>query len=233
MCWVNWHYNRNPLALKTGRRFHSAAGMTPDWGSSMNFVARIAVATAIFTAMTGSGFAHTGHGDTSGFMHGFTHPFGGLDHVLVMVAAGLYAVMLGGRALWLVPATFVGMMAFGGALGASGFALPFGEIAIATSVVALGLTIALRATLPTLATVALVGLFATVHGYAHGIEMPEGASGYQYAAGFMLGTALLHSGGMALGLVAGKFSEAGGLRAIQAAGGAMALAGVAFLTSSL
>jgi urease accessory protein len=166
-------------------------------------------------------------------MHGFAHPFGGLDHVLVMVAVGLYAVMLGGRALWLVPATFLGVMALGGALGASGLALPFGETAIAASVIVLGLAIALRLTLPTLTAIALVDLFAVFHGYAHGLEMPQSASGQQYAAGFMLATALLHSTGIMLGLLAAKLSEAGGLRAMQAAGGAMTLAGVAFLTNAV
>jgi urease accessory protein len=198
----------------------------------MNLVKRIAVATAIFAAMTGAAFAHSGHGDASGFVQGFAHPFGGLDHVLVMVAVGLYAVLLGGRALWLVPATFLGVVALGGALGAAGFALPFGEVAIAASVIVLGLAIALRLTLPTLSTIALVGLFAIFHGYAHGAEMPASASGYQYAAGFMLATTLLHSAGIALGFLAGKLSAAGGQRAIQAAGGAMALAGVAILAGA-
>src|SRR3954471_3509414 len=160
----------------------------------MNSITRILVAIAtIFTALTSVAFAHTGHGDAGGFMQGLTHPFGGLDHVLVMVAVGFYAVLLGGRALWLVPATFVGLMALGGALGASGFALPLGEIGVATSVIVLGLAIALRLTLPALVSVVLVGLFATFHGFAHGLERPQSASGYQYAAGFMLATALLHS----------------------------------------
>jgi urease accessory protein len=199
----------------------------------MNFVARIAMAAVIFTAMIGAAFAHTGHGDTSGFMQGLTHPFGGFDHVLVMLAVGLYAVRLGGRALWLMPATFVSVMALGGALGAAGLVLPFGEIAIATSVIVLGLAIALRLTVTTLVSAVLIGLFATFHGFAHGLEMPQSASGPQYAAGFMLATALLHGVGIALGLLAGKLSEAGGRRAIQAAGGAMALAGVVFLTSAV
>jgi urease accessory protein len=199
----------------------------------MNFVARIAMTSAIFTATTGAAFAHTGHGDASGFVHGFAHPFGGLDHMLVMVAVGFYAVLLGGRAVWLMPATFPGVMALGGALGASGFALLFGEIAIAASVIVLGLAIALRLTLPTLSAIALVGLFAIFHGYAHGAEMPASGSAYQYAAGFMLATALLHGTGIAVGLLASKLSEAGGRRAIQLGGGAMALAGFAFLSSAL
>ena len=121
-------------------------------------------------------------------------------------------------------------MAIGGALGIAGIALPYVEIGIALSVVVLGLAVALRMSLPALAAMALVGLFAIFHGYAHGAEMPRDVSGYAYAAGFMLATALLHGAGIALGLLAGRFAAQGGWRVAQAAGGAMALAGVAILT---
>ena len=113
------------------------------------------------------------------------HPLGGLDHVLAMVAVGLYAALLGGRALWLVPGTFVAVMALGGALGMAGYALPYTEIGIALSVIVLGLAVALRISLPTLAAMALAGLFAIFHGHAHGAEMPQDLSGYEYAAGFL------------------------------------------------
>ena len=136
-------------------------------------VARIAAAAAALIALSGAALAHTGAGATSGFAHGFVHPIGGLDHVLAMVAVGLYAALLGGRALWLVPATFVGAMALGGALGMAGLALPYGEIGIALSVIALGLAVALRISLPVLIATALAGLFAIFHGHAHGAEMPR------------------------------------------------------------
>jgi urease accessory protein len=191
-------------------------------------VTRIATATAVLFSLTGAALAHTGAGGTSGFTHGFMHPLGGLDHVLAMVAVGLYAALLGGRALGLVPATFVGAMAAGGALGMAGLALPYGEVGIALSVIALGLAVALRISLPVLLATGLAGLFAIFHGHAHGAEMPD-ASGLTYAAGFMLATALLHGVGIALGLAAGRLSERGGWRAAQAAGGAMAFAGVAIL----
>lgn len=110
---------------------------------------------------------------------------------------------------------------------------PLGEIGIATSVIVLGSALALRIALPTLSAIALVGLFAIFHGFAHGAEIPQSASGYQYATGFILATALLHSTGIALGLLADKLSKVGGRRTVQLAGGAMALAGVAFLTSAL
>ena len=165
----------------------------------------------LLIALTGAAFAHTGLGDAAGFTHGFMHPVGGLDHVLAMVAVGLYAALLGGRALWLVPATFVAVMAIGGALGMAGFGLPYAEIGIALSVVVLGLAVALRLSLPTLAAMALVGLFAVFHGHAHGAEMPQDVSGYAYAAGFMLATALLHCAGIALGLAGRQVRRAGRL----------------------
>lgn len=178
-------------------------------------------APAILLALTGPAFAHTGHGADS-FVLGFAHPLGGIDHVLAMVAVGLYATMLRGRALWLVPATFVSVMTVGGALGVAGYALPYTEIEIAASVIVLGLAVTLCVSLPTLAAMALVGLFAIFHGHAHGAEMPQTVAGYEYAAGFVLATALLHGVGIAFGLVTGQSR----LRVAQAAGAAMAVAGV-------
>ncbi len=196
----------------------------------MNSVTR-AAAAAILVAIPGAALAHPGH-DAGGFAHGLVHPLGGLDHVLAMVAVGLYAALPGGRALWLVPATFVGVMAIGGALGAAGYPLPYVETGIALSVIVLGLAVALRVSLPTLGAMALAGLFAIFHGHTHGAEMPLGVSGVTYAAGFMLATALLHGAGIAIGLVAGRLAEHGGWRVAQAAGGAMALAGIALLANA-
>ncbi len=175
--------------------------------------------------------AHTGHG-ASGFVHGFAHPLGGIDHVLAMVAVGLYAAVIGGRALWLILAAFLGAMAIGGALGVIGYALPHAEIGIAVSVIVLGLAVALRVSLPTLAAMALVGLFAIFHGHAHGAEMPQSLSGSEYALGFLLATAMLHAVGIALGLAAGRLAERGGWRIAQAAGAAIAAAGLALLATS-
>lgn len=173
--------------------------------------------------------AHTGVGDTHGFTHGFLHPVSGIDHVLAMVAVGLFAAHLGGRALWLVPAAFVGMMAVGGALGMGGIDVPYVEIGIAMSVVVLGLAVAVRWNVPTATAMALVGVFAIFHGHAHGAEMPEDASGLGYAVGFMLATALLHAIGVGAGLAIGLFGERAGTRFAQAAGGAMALTGIGLL----
>ena len=172
-------------------------------------------------------FAHTDVGDAHGFMHGFTHPLSGVDHILVMVTVGLFAARLGGRALWLVPASFVGMMVLAGALATSGTSLPFVEVGIATSVIALGLIVAFEAKPPVAAAMALVAFFAIFHGYAHGAELPEDASGAAYGAGFVLATALLHAIGIGIGLALGRAEVPGGERILQLGGCAMSAAGVA------
>jgi urease accessory protein len=125
------------------------------------------------------------------------------------------------------------MMAVGGALGMAGIGLPLVETAIALSVVVLGLAIAVRLHLPTVAAMALVGTFALFHGHAHGAEMPGTASVLAYGVGFLLATAFLHAAGIGLGLAIGKAGEAFGSRAAQAAGSAMAVAGLAILAGSL
>jgi urease accessory protein len=191
--------------------------------------ARFALA-AILVALPGAAFAHVGGALGHGFAHGFAHPFGGLDHVLAMVAVGLLAAHLGGRALWLVPSSFLAMMAAGGALGMAGLPLPHAEIAIALSVVVLGLAIALRIGVPTLAAMGLVGFFAVFHGFAHGSEMSAGGSLYAYAFGFIAATALLHAAGMAFGILIDRFGEAPARRLVQATGGAMTLAGIAIFS---
>jgi urease accessory protein len=169
-------------------------------------------------------FAHVGVGDTDGITRGFMHPVSGVDHVLAMVAVGLLAAHLGGRALWLVPLSFVGMMAFGGVLGMAGAALPYVEVGIGLSVVGLGAALALAANPPVAVAMALVGLFAIFHGHVHGAEMPDTASGLAYALGFIFATLLLHATGIGAGLLIG-----GERRITQVTGSAMALAGVAIL----
>ena len=176
--------------------------------------------------MPAAAFAHTGIGDAHGLTHGFAHPFGGLDHVLAMVAVGAVRRLAWPWALWLVPAAFIALMAAGGALGMTGVGLPFVELGIAASVVVLGLAVALRVGLPTVAAMGLVGFFAMFHGYAHGAEMPAAASGFEYALGFMLATALLHLAGIALGFGAGRI---GSRVALRAGGAAIAAAGVGML----
>lgn len=173
--------------------------------------------------------AHPAIGDAAGFSHGFAHPMSGLDHVLAMVMVGVFAFQLGGRATWLVPTTFVLVMALGGALGAAGINVPFVELGIALSVVVLGAIVALDVKAPLAAALGIVGLFAIFHGHAHGAEMPENAAGAAYAAGFMIATALLHLTGLALGFVVGRAGERRGAFVTRAAGGIAAISGVGIL----
>jgi len=156
--------------------------------------------------------AHPGH-DASGFASGLAHPLHGLDHILAMVAVGLWAVQLGGRAKWLVPASFVSVMAIGGALGMAGVAMPFAEQGIFASVLILGVLIAAAVRLPLAASMSIVGLFALCHGHAHGLEMPGTAAGLAYGAGFVLATAILHASGIGAGLMIQHYAAARWLRA--------------------
>jgi len=153
------------------------------------------------------------------------HPMFGMDHLLAMVAIGLWAVQLGGRALWMVPGAFVLAMAVGGTMGMNGVALNGAETGIAMSVLILGLFILAAVRMPLWAGALIAGLFAICHGHAHGTGMPGAASGGLYAMGFMLATALLHGCGIALGLSAGKFADT---RLVRIAGAAVMMIG-AFL----
>lgn len=177
--------------------------------------------------------AHVGIGDAHGFAHGFAHPLGGIDHLLTMVAIGVFAAHLGGRALWIVPLTFVTVMAIAGLMGMAGFSVPFVELGIGLSVVVLGLVVAFQLGLPTVAAMALVGFFANFHGHAHGMEMPETASALAYGAGFICATVLLHAVGIGFGLVVGKLGELSGRRVVRVGGGAMTLAGIAILFGAI
>jgi urease accessory protein len=178
-------------------------------------------------------FAHTGVGNTSGLVHGFGHPISGLDHVLAMVMVGVFAWQLGGRALWLVPTTFVAVMAVAGALGIAGIGVPFVEIGIAVSVVVFGAVVAFDLKAPTVAVMGVVGLFAVFHGHAHGAEIPEDTGGVAYAAGFMIATALLHLAGISAGFLIGKAGEHYGSLAARLTGGSVTVAGVVLLVGVL
>ena len=156
--------------------------------------------------------AHPGHGANS-FASGFAHPAHGLDHILAMLAVGLWAVQLGGRAKWLVPAAFVSVMALGGALGMTGMAMPFAEQGIVASVLVLGVLIAAAVRLPMAASMAVVGIFALCHGYAHGVEMPVTAVGFSYGLGFAGATVLLHACGIGAALLLQRSAESRWLRA--------------------
>lgn len=180
---------------------------------------RILTAAAALSLAAAPAFAHTGVGAHSGF----AHPLFGLDHLLAMVAVGAWAALLGGRALWLVPAAFVAAMVAGGALAVSGVALPMVETAIALSVVVLGALVAVNARVVVGLGMAVVAAFAVFHGHAHGSELPTGLSAAGYAAGFALATALLHAAGAALATVVVRLAST---RAVRWAGAATAAAGI-------
>jgi len=157
-------------------------------------------------------FAHPGH-EGAGLVDGFLHPLGGVDHIIAMVAGGLVAARLGGRALWLVPASFVATMALAGLAGMAGAGLPYVETGITLSVVVLGAVAVFGVAMPVAAAMGVVAFFAAFHGYAHGTEMPETASGLAYGAGFVAATALLHGVGIGLGLMIGQVGRSAVRRA--------------------
>lgn len=182
---------------------------------------KVLVPVAAAALVASPALAHVGPGAHDSFAAGFGHPFLGLDHMLAMVAVGLWAAMLGGRALILVPAAFVGVMVLGFIAGAAGVPLPFVEPAILASVVVLGLLVALALPISALAGGALVGFFALFHGHAHGTEV--GTAGFlAYGAGFVAATVLLHVIGIVSGIALGRFGPV----LLRVAGGATALGGL-------
>lgn len=190
----------------------------------------VSVAIAIFAASSTIANAHVGVGDTGGFAHGFKHPIGGIDHILAMVMVGLFAAQLGGRAMWLVPAAFVGVMALGGMVGFSSLPLPFVELGIGLSIVVFGAAVAFGLKRIVAAAMGLAGFFALFHGFAHGAEMPDNVAGFTYGAGFVVATALVHAAGLSLGLIAASGAGPRGETLVRAAGALTAVAGVAVVT---
>ena len=144
--------------------------------------------------------AHTGAGTVHGFVDGLLHPLMGIDHLLVMLAIGLWAVMLGGRALWLLPVSFLLMMAAGAGLQLAGFTFNSAETWVAFSVLVSGLLVWRNYHISSGLAVALAGGFALIHGFVHASELQSGADASAYAAGFLFTTVLLHVIGIAAGL---------------------------------
>ena len=170
--------------------------------------------------------AHDQQGQAAGFVTGVLHPVSGLDHVLAMVAVGLWGAQLGAPAIWLLPVTFPLMMAFGGFLGLVGVPLPGVEIGIATSAILLGTMVALQARPPLALAALLVAFFAVFHGHAHGTELPAGQSGLLYSVGFVVATGLLHAVGISIGLI---HRWVAGRALLRGAGVIVVLAGGFFL----
>ena len=175
----------------------------------------------ILCLFAGTASAHSGDHTASGFVGGLAHPLLGLDHLFAMIAIGLWAAQQGGRALWAVPAAFVGAMVLGGGLAWSGLALPHVETALALSVLVLGLLIATRRQWAVTAGMAIAAGFALFHGYAHGLEMPQAASPVPYGLGFVLATVCLHGAGIASSLI--------GRHAVRVAGIGIAATGLALI----
>ena len=187
---------------------------------------RIAATASLFGMSAAPAFAHLDPAEHGSFMAGVSHPLFGIDHILAMVAVGLWASLLGGRAIWLVPTAFVGTMAVGFAAALLAWPLPFVEPVILASVVVIGLMAAVALNVPTALAMLMVGFFAFFHGHAHGGEL--GAAGAaSFGVGFAVSTAALHAAGIALGLgLANLFGGATGRLLARLAGGATALGGL-------
>jgi len=170
--------------------------------------------------------AHTESGTIGGFVSGFQHPLTGLDHIVAMVAVGLWGAYLGAPAMWLLPVVFPVVMALGGGLGVLGTPLPAVEKCIALSGVLLGLAVAFAARPPLWLSATIVGFFAIFHGHAHGTELPEAANAMTYAVGFVIATGLLHLSGIALGLLV---RWPWGRVVVRTGGAAIAIIGLGFL----
>lgn len=173
--------------------------------------------------------AHEG-GSAAGLVSGLMHPVSGLDHVLAMVAVGIWGAQLGAPAIWILPVTFPMVMAFGGMLGLLGVEVPGVELGIGLSALLLGIMLAVEATPPLGVAAALVGFFAIFHGYAHGAELPAGQSGLIYSIGFVVSTGMLHASGIALGVI---HRWTWGQRALRVCGVLIALAGSWFTLGAL
>lgn len=184
------------------------------------------LAAGAMALTTSPAFAHLNPAEHGSFAAGFTHPLSGADHILAMVAVGLWAAMLGGRALVVVPAAFVSVMLLGFVAALLGMPLPFVEPVILASVVVLGLMVALALPVSPVVGAIIAGFFAFFHGHAHGGEIGS-ATFLSYAAGFAFATVLLHAAGMGIGLATGRIMTGkNGRVALRLAGGATALGGL-------
>jgi urease accessory protein len=183
---------------------------------------RLVAAFVTVTALNTTAFAHTIPGQAHGFVTGFLHPLSGLDHILAMVAVGIWGSQLGRPAIWVLPVAFPLVMSFGGVLGVRGVPIPGVEIGVAASALVLGVMIALSARPPLWIAALIVGAFAIFHGHAHGTELPKAASPLTFALGFVLATGLLHVCGILIGLI--NFWPSG-TRVLRAAGGVIAVVG--------
>ena len=185
-----------------------------------------ALTIALLVLLPSTASAHSETGGVGGLVSGFTHPLTGLDHIVAMVAVGLWGAFLGGRAMWMLPVVFPVVMALGGALGVLGIPLPSVETGIALSGIILGLMVTFAAKPPLWVAAVIVGFFAVFHGHAHGTELPSAANPITFAIGFVTSTGLLHLSGIALGLLV---RWPWGRVTVRVSGAVIALIGFAFL----
>lgn len=186
----------------------------------------------LFTLLPQIVYAHDGSNvPIGGFLVGLIHPVLGYDHLLAMLSVGVLSAQIGGKAIWTVPATFVGVMAVGGALGFTPLELPATESGIAASLIILGLVISADRRLPVILAMLGVGFFAIFHGYAHGAEMPQAAQPLLYALGFLTGTVAIHIAGVVIGDIARHYQR--GPAIVRIGGVLIALTGIFFITGLL
>jgi urease accessory protein len=188
------------------------------------------VGTALAVLAPSAALAHVQPGEAGGFLTGFLHPISGLDHVIAMVAVGLWGAQLGAPAIWLLPVTFPMVMAMGGFLGLIGVPLPGVEFGIAASAILLGAAVMTERRPPLYAAAVLVGFFAIFHGHAHGTELPPGESGLLYSLGFVVATGCLHAIGIAIGAI---HRWSAGQVVLRIAGGCVGLAGLIFFWQAI
>jgi len=181
---------------------------------------------ALVLINAGAAEAHVEEGVLGGFASGLQHPIFGLDHLLAMLAVGIWGAQMGGRRVWTLPVTFPLIMALGGIAGMAGLYLPSVEIGIALSVLALGLAIAFAWRPFEPVALALIAVFAVFHGYAHGVELPGAADPAAYATGFVVATGAIHVAGIGIGLVLGTLFRGWVSRGL---GAAIAASGLYFL----
>lgn len=193
---------------------------------------RSTIIALVLATIPSVAYAHDGSNmPFGGFLSGLIHPVLGYDHLLAMLSVGILSAQIGGRAIWTVPATFIGVMGIGGALGLMDIGLTTTEAGIAASLIVLGMIIAADRKLPTLLMMAGVGFFAIFHGYAHGSEMPTVAEPVLYALGFMTGTALIHIAGVVIGNISMHYER--GPLVLRVGGGLIAFVGILFITGIL
>ncbi|WP_420406695.1 HupE/UreJ family protein [Hoeflea sp.] len=212
-----------PTTNQFNRQINRISGFSAGKASPAR-TALVALAASLLAASPA--LAHTGEGVTGGFLSGLMHPIFGWDHVVAMVAVGLWGAVLGSPAIWILPITFPLVMALGAALGIAGVTVPFIEAGIALSGVVLGLLVLFLVRAPVAVAGVIVAFFAIFHGYAHGTELPDAANPFAYAVGFVIATGLLHAVGIAFGALNG---QSWGKMAIRAGGAVIALVGGAFL----